>query len=471
MNESYAAPFSANAQALLDSAKQLAISKGHLQIATEHLAYAMCHSDNRAVLWVASQTHPGKSEALSLLRSGIKEYLDNRPLFQTNDAKPGAADVTFSPTMTRVLSIARQIGSGSIRDGNLVLENGLIASEFLLAGMLVEGTGVGADAFTRNSAGRVNSQLLLRAIQVDPTDLMHPNTSEENWNAFEVSVLNSLLQERVVGGSMTTSQNGASPWFPSVTLETLMSNSKASNASIVAGIDILNATAGTCCAETVNLPPAPTASSNWLIPGKLIIGEHPKANDMPALLEAGIDTFVSLIGEYSTEVFKNEKYPQQLQQQVGSDTDGARRRSTCTSAAGTMRSADNVSAAERSTGTTEPWKPPQLHFVHFPIRNFCVVSPDSLKAFVDELKRRIFEGHTIMVHCRGGHGRTSMIVIPLLCAIYDISCADAQQYVVWNTGIYRSTDRPYRSYLEMPETADQQQTIQLVEQFVRKRRR
>jgi hypothetical protein len=45
-----------------------------------------------------------------------------------------------------------------------------------------------------------------------------------------------------------------------------------------------------------------------------------------------------------------------------------------------------------------------MHYLHYPVRDFGAVPAESLKRLVVELKRRILEGHTVYVHCRGGHG-------------------------------------------------------------------
>ncbi len=96
-----------------------------------------------------------------------------------------------------------------------------------------------------------------------------------------------------------------------------------------------------------------------------MIGMHPHPRDLPALLAAGITTFVSLIGEYTTQVYRTDMYPAHV---------------------------------------TDLPSHPSVHFIHFPIRDFGVPLAFSLKLAVEEIERRLMLGEVVFVHCRGGHG-------------------------------------------------------------------
>ena len=65
---------------------------------------------------------------------------------------------------------------------------------------------------------------------------------------------------------------------------------------------------------------------------------------------------------------------------------------------------------------------------------------DELVALVFELKRRVIQGEVLYVHCRGGHGRTGTIVIPLVAALFDIEDAEASGFVCEATNRTRPTD-------------------------------
>jgi len=128
------------------------------------------------------------------------------------------------------------------------------------------------------------------------------------------------------------------------------------------------------------------------------------------LVDSGITVFVSLIGEYSTSGYR-ERYPADVGRYLRSITGG-----------------DNQ-------------RPSQVKFLHFPIRDFEVPDAHALSRLVDELKRLLFSGETLFVHCRGGHGRTGTVVIPLLAAVFDVPTAQASDFVRWSTVTYRASDR------------------------------
>lgn len=120
------------------------------------------------------------------------------------------------------------------------------------------------------------------------------------------------------------------------------------------------------------LPPSPTFSSNWLIPGRLIIGEHPSNQDAVELVQqAGVNTFVSLIGEYSATKYRLQHYPKAVEAFLSS---------------------------EKGEGSVQ--------FLHYPIQDFAVTDGASLQPLVAELKRRLLAATNAVVylHCRGGHG-------------------------------------------------------------------
>jgi hypothetical protein len=234
--------------------------------------------------------------------------------------------------MGRVVEIAKQIGSGPVRDGNVIFSGGLIASEFLLAALFIEGTGIGADVFSRISNGAINTDAITGIINVNPANILRPDLSGGLWH--EKSIPEVTLPE--MAGPVVEKR---SPWFPNDTIAELRAT----------------------------IPAAPTPRCNWLIPDKLIIGEHPSNADAKALIAADVDTFVSLVGEYTFEGYCRKLYPA------------------------------SVPASE-----AEPQQ--CVHYLHYPVRDFGAVPVESLKRLVVELKRRILEGHTVYVHCRGGHG-------------------------------------------------------------------
>jgi hypothetical protein len=60
----------------------------------------------------------------------------------------------------------------------------------------------------------------------------------------------------------------------------------------------------------------------------------------------------------------------------------------------------------------------RLLFIHFPIEDFLPCDDRELVALVDLLETLIsVEGMKIYIHCRGGHGRTTIVALPLLAAL------------------------------------------------------
>lgn len=217
---------------------------------TEHFLYALCHSDSRALAWIAKTTFDAQIEcgerakscnafdpaaATAQLKTELLEWLDHRPIWKLGKQKRGkslegvewsvaageseymccarippshpipflnyycvyvfrfiSGDATspppYSPAMSRVLALAQQIGGRPVMDSSTephtFYENGLVASEFLLAALLLEGTGVAVDALTYKSHGRVNSRSLLEAISLPLDALELPPLPGGRWEAF-----------------------------------------------------------------------------------------------------------------------------------------------------------------------------------------------------------------------------------------------------------------------------------------------
>ena len=249
---------------IFSAAEALARERGHKILGTEHVVYCMLGRENRAIRWIARKNFPESNSPIADLRRMTIDWLDSRVMFQPQPED--VTDMLLSEALIHSMQVARQIGKDPIRDGDIIHQNGLIASEFFLAGLLAEGTGVGAEALVRSSAGRVNSLSLLQAIGVDPARLSRPDTSHGAWNEFTSS----------------TSPSCLAPWSPGSSLPNL-----------------------------AGLPPSPTHSSNWLVPEHLIIGSQPSSRDATQLVAAGVTTFVCLIGDYGhdTDYYRTRRYP------------------------------------------------------------------------------------------------------------------------------------------------------------------
>eukprot|EP00658_Telonema_sp_P-2_P045615 TRINITY_DN33606_c0_g1_i3.p1 TRINITY_DN33606_c0_g1~~TRINITY_DN33606_c0_g1_i3.p1 ORF type:complete len:206 (-),score=40.78 TRINITY_DN33606_c0_g1_i3:24-641(-) len=146
----------------------------------------------------------------------------------------------------------------------------------------------------------------------------------------------------------------------------------------------------------------------------------PDTKDALALVEAGGTTFVSLVGEYSTESYMQHQYPRILKE------------------------IQKKSKREQDQS---------LEFVHLPIQDFNVPEPRELRRTVVDLTRRLSEGQVVYVHCKKGHGRTGLVAVALMAMLYEIDTDAAIQYVQNATSNSRQSDSGKR--VVMPETQEQ----------------
>ncbi len=426
-------PYSPNVLSILENATKQAILRRHQVVGTEHVVYSFCENKcARALLWIASTLYPSvdKQEAVKKTAEVIIEWLEGRDEFQPLPritSLPESASLKYSRALETSLRIAERIGSGPVRDGDMVIEGGLMATEFLLAGIIVEGSGIGASALTRCSRGKINSCSILNAIQVHPDAYLNPSTAtaEEKccWGVHFVPPVRGDADARA----------GDSSWYPSYPLSEVRSRCIAAAAAPESTKNFTGAAGGGGVRDDEDLfRTSVTNSSNWVIPGRLCIGEHPSAEDALSLAHEGrVGVFVSLIGEYCFAEYIKYRYP------------GAFSASTASS----------------------------LRFMHFPIRDFEVAEAESLVRLVNELRILLFSGHVLFIHCRGGHGRTGMVVVPLVSAVYDCPVAESKSWVEYSTRNYRASDRRWADHVHMPETKEQEDIINGVEMQVRKHKR
>jgi hypothetical protein len=127
--------------------------------------------------------------------------------------------------------------------------------------------------------------------------------------------------------------------------------------------------------------PGPVIGTAWVVPGRLARGRFPMYADALALVKAGVTTFVNLRGETGGLDDYLRMYPR------------------------------DVAAHKRRHA---------LEFLFFPVGDFCAADARSLAALARELRARLERGEVLFVHCRGGRGRTGMVVAALLCALYGV---------------------------------------------------
>ena len=368
---------SPNALALLQAARDEAMARGHPSVGTEHVLWALvqpeCSARVKGWLMEKIQPHSGGDD----WQAHLLARLDANPLWVSSGAV-GVEPPSFTPAMKEIFGVVRAFATGPVRDGGVQIVDGLVASEFLIAAVLLHGINVCSELLGRASIGSVNSWTIFEAIGVDPKTVHVDRSVTATLEIF--------------------SECGGATLGPPFELGSPLPDPQA-------------------------LPAPPTHTSNWLVPGRVLIGERPGGSwpqgpggpDALALAEAGVTTFVSLVGEYSTQRYREREYPSDLRREG--------------------RAAD---------------------FMHFRIEDFEPPDQQTLEKVVLELKRRVVAGEVIYIHCRGGHGRTGTVVIPLICGLYDLDNDPARQYVCAATLANRPSENPAWG-VHMPETNEQVQ--------------
>ncbi|KAJ1448558.1 protein-tyrosine phosphatase-like protein, partial [Pelagophyceae sp. CCMP2097] len=156
----------------------------------------------------------------------------------------------------------------------------------------------------------------------------------------------------------------------------------------------------------------PTDESNWVLPGKLMVGAFPGVADddenerlLTSILEMGITTFVCLQREYEPDA-----------PEIAWRTGQAIRPY--------FTSAVNVAAQLDASSAEAP--PRKLAFIHFGIVDCATVEDDAVLRFVRALALRLRNAaEVVYLHCWGGHGRTGTVVCLLLYLLYGLDARQA----------------------------------------------
>lgn len=150
----------------------------------------------------------------------------------------------------------------------------------------------------------------------------------------------------------------------------------------------------------------PTSESNWLIPGRLLVGGYPGSyynnpletkKIQEALINSGIDTFVCLNQEYGK---KNH-----------------------------IAYANSLNFINLFKEISEKNFNKEKNFIIFPIVNMQTTNNKKVIDLCKILYKKIKKGEKIYIHCSGGHGRTGTISAILLCMLYKITPDDAFEYM------------------------------------------
>ena len=120
----------------------------------------------------------------------------------------------------------------------------------------------------------------------------------------------------------------------------------------------------------------PLPTSNWVVPGLLLCGAEPDGPAALRLVMLGVRVFVCL----QSELPSDRPLPYRAHAERGS-----------------------------SSADDEP-----LEFVHEP----TTFREDALRELVERVAAAVWAGRPVYVHCRGGHGRTGVVVACVLGELY-----------------------------------------------------
>jgi len=258
---------------LVDQALTLALSRDHKWLASEHLLMAMVKpgaSQSKAVNDILAQQQ--------VSAAAVAQNIERRPLWVRGDLVSGQEkQPAWSEAMVRTMRLLSIICEDQ-KDQQQAAEAD--ASALVLAALMVEGTSLAAQVVDRLSQGRINSQTMLRDIGFRNPSALLLEVSRDNFETIVVTGEETdNAKPRLWGGcfgkvASEPSPNDSSamePWTPS---------------ALPDPEDLRN----------VKVPIE--GETNWVLPGRLLIGSLPYSkDDVKSLLGAGITTFVSLVGE------------------------------------------------------------------------------------------------------------------------------------------------------------------------------
>eukprot|EP00051_Salpingoeca_urceolata_P027272 m.480737 g.480737 ORF g.480737 m.480737 type:complete len:402 (-) comp21937_c0_seq1:2236-3441(-) len=350
---------------LVAAAETVARERGHVMVGTEHVLFVLCtctpsstfaagayldHCVDRAAIAAAIEAVPFCTQ-----HSGDGSHpATDEPLFR-------------SPSLEAVVQLAQALNAASRTPAHALL------SEEVLAALILHGANFAAIILRTSDHGDVDPAALLVQLNVDPktAGLRRGDGQPKCWSEFTIG--------KGKGVEDTASSSA---------------DASAAKLSLPALPDDHAAMTG------------PTRWSNWLVPGRVLIGRCPgswgycsereTAEELASILACGIDTFVCLIGEMHVGEYR-ASYPRVCEKQK---------------------------MMTQGSPTPRPVK-----FVHFGIDDFDVASDPDTVAFVSELAARVRRGDRLYIHCYGGHGRTGIVAIALLSALYDLPTSDSIKLV------------------------------------------
>ncbi|CAM9678370.1 unnamed protein product, partial [Discosporangium mesarthrocarpum] len=166
----------------------------------------------------------------------------------------------------------------------------------------------------------------------------------------------------------------------------------------------------------------PTMESNWVLPGKLLVGAYPASIDddqhahlLCGILLEGVSTFVCLQQEYLAEgvtedMWKSGKAIRPYYQDV-------------------LQLLKKLQELRRKNPQVYPSiiPPEKADFVHFPIVDCDVADDAKVLQLALQLSSRVASGEVMYLHCWGGHGRTGTVVSIMLHLMYGLGAKESME--------------------------------------------
>ncbi|CAM9444571.1 unnamed protein product [Discosporangium mesarthrocarpum] len=204
----------------------------------------------------------------------------------------------------------------------------------------------------------------------------------------------------------------------------------------------------------------PTMESNWVLPGKLLVGAYPASIDdeqhahlLCAILLEGVSTFVCLQQEYlevgvTEAMWKTGEAIRPYYDDV-------------------LKLLCRLQELRKKDPLVYPSiaAPEKAEFVHFPIVDCNIADDTKVLRLAVQLSCRVASGEVMYLHCWGGHGRTGTVVSIMLHLMYGLGAKESMERCQFVHDVRRVPIQ-----VGSPQTESQRQQVErIVGQLVRSR--
>eukprot|EP00090_Calanus_glacialis_P011473 TRINITY_DN19870_c0_g1_i1.p1 TRINITY_DN19870_c0_g1~~TRINITY_DN19870_c0_g1_i1.p1 ORF type:complete len:445 (+),score=76.31 TRINITY_DN19870_c0_g1_i1:168-1337(+) len=336
---------SQNCRNILNNAEHLAVQNESPFVGTEHVLKSLLTMESRIISWLVNQP-------VGLNKDQAERQVDEMIKLTRSAGSPNF----YSPSLERFLAIG-----GAIWGEHKLPTEGLVIGALLAHKEVKNAMG---SILIDTAGGKNILALLLDTLPFAKSriELIPPN----NFVTFDFT------------------------WNP----ETIPQSKESVNKFKAAKPPLVTITP-----EILEMDKPPVKGTHWVVPGRLLCGRSPgdmTAQELVDIVEAGVDTFVSLQEDYREYGCKDYRL-------------------------GLQTLARNPSKRFKS------FPPHEVSFLHCPIPDFGVLSDRDFIAFISELKRSLEDGRTLYIHCYGGHGRTGTVVLNLLEMVYGVDRRKAME--------------------------------------------